>query len=268
VYLAKVVAPPGQHLQPGQVGLDHLVVPAQREDQRDIDAPPFADHRLDGRYAFGSGRDLDEEVWRGDSLVQGARSRDGGLGVSGELRRHLDRHEPVGTAAGVESASQHSECLRNVVEDEIPVRVRRRPSCRGERRELSVVGIGAFDRLSEDRWVCGHTAHTVVDEPRQCAIAQVRAGQIVQPRALTLLVVEPLQFGHLCLQVNSARTRGPPARTWAHSARVEGDVTKNAQTTIECHCAQRVAYRPAHGKVVCGVHSATAAEADEPVRNN
>jgi hypothetical protein len=91
---------------------------------------------------------------------------------------------------------QHTERLRDVVENKIPVRVQRRASDRGERRELFVVGIGTLDRPGEDRRVRGHTPYTAADKTRKCAIPQVGPGQIVQPRTLTLLVVESTQFGH------------------------------------------------------------------------
>ena len=48
-----VPAGAGQGLQTGQIGLDHLVVSGDAEDERDIDAAALTDHLADRGHALG-----------------------------------------------------------------------------------------------------------------------------------------------------------------------------------------------------------------------
>ena len=65
-----------------------------------------------------------------------------------------------------------------------------------EATELRVVVVGSLDRLLEDRRIAGEPANALLDQSRQFAAGEVAALQIVEPRALALLVVEVPETFH------------------------------------------------------------------------
>ena len=106
VHTGEVASGTGVLLEARQVGVDHGGVTLQREDQHDVDAPPFSSHGLNGRNAFGRRRDLHQHVRSVYSGVEIRGGAHGAGGVTSQLRRDFDRHEPVETAAGIEYRSQ------------------------------------------------------------------------------------------------------------------------------------------------------------------
>src|SRR4029450_7292114 len=97
----------------------------------------------------------------------------------------------------------------DVVHDQVPVGVQHRAPLGDERRELLVVGVGALDGLGEDRRVARPPPDPVGHQPAQGAVAEVHAGQVVQPGALAVAVVKLVQLGHRALLVVSS------AATWS-----------------------------------------------------
>ena len=93
-------------LETAQVGVDHLVVSLQREDQGHVDRDALGREGPDGGHALRSGGHLDQEIGaidRGDP-VPGL--FDGGIGVSCEYGRDLHGHEPVAPIGGFPDRSQ------------------------------------------------------------------------------------------------------------------------------------------------------------------
>ena len=70
-------------LETGEVGLHHLGVAIQAEDQGDVDAATLGDHRLDRRHSLRRGGDLHVEVRFVDRSVQPAR----GVRASSDVRQ-------------------------------------------------------------------------------------------------------------------------------------------------------------------------------------
>ena len=149
----------------------------------DFGVDPAHEERSDavhaGEVAAGTGVLLE------DRQVGGAH---GAGGVTSQLRRDFDRHEPVETAADIEHRSQYRKSLTQIVDHQIPIRVDYRSAASSQRRELVVVGVGPFDGLRENGRVGRDAADAVAHETGQGAIAERRASQVVKPRALTLLV--------------------------------------------------------------------------------
>ena len=75
-----------QPFEPAEVGLHHLAVPLEAEDQRDVDAATLGDHLLDRAEPFGGAGDLDHQVAAVDPLVQVAGRGLGARLVVGEVR--------------------------------------------------------------------------------------------------------------------------------------------------------------------------------------
>jgi hypothetical protein len=92
----RVAAAVDERLEAAQVGLDDLGVAGEGEDQRDVDAAALGDHRLDRGDALSGRRDLHEQVWLVDPLVQRTGSGDRSVDLPGQLGSDLHRHEAVG----------------------------------------------------------------------------------------------------------------------------------------------------------------------------
>ena len=97
---ARVAADADEALEAAQVGLDHLLVAGEREDQGHVDRAAAGGHLFDRPDAGVRGRDLDQQVRPRDRRVEHRGLVDRGLGVVGEVGVDLDRDVAV-TAAGV-----------------------------------------------------------------------------------------------------------------------------------------------------------------------
>ena len=143
----------GVRLEAVEVGVHHLAVAVEAEDQRHVGVASLGDHRADRVDALRRRRDLDHHVAPGDALVQGA---GGGLGagaVVGEAWVDLDADEAVGSAGLVVHRLEHLGGAGDVLEHHRPVVVDDRVLVEGEHTELLVVVGGSLDRLLEDRRV-------------------------------------------------------------------------------------------------------------------
>ena len=197
-------------LESGEVGLHDLLVALEREDQRDVDVAALGDHPVDGRDALGRGRDLHEQVGLGDALVEHAGRLDGGLRVTRQVGRHLDGDEAVVSAALVVHRPEYAEGVADVVDDHVPVGVLDVLVPVDERAELRVVVGATLDGLLEDRGVRRHPPDPVAHLPGQLAAREVPALEVVEPRTLPELPVQPLQLGRhrsAPFRVSSVRAR-------------------------------------------------------------
>ena len=89
----------GVLLEPGEVGVHHLLVPLEAEDECDVDVAALGDHLLDRLDAGRGGRDLHHQVAALDLLVEAARRCLGARRVVRQLGRHLDAGVAVETVA-------------------------------------------------------------------------------------------------------------------------------------------------------------------------
>lgn len=90
------LASPGTAREPAQIRRDHPVVALEREQQRDVHVDAAAGQLLDGRDPGGRRGHLDHHVVAVEPPPELERLIDRRIGVVGEVRRALERDEPVG----------------------------------------------------------------------------------------------------------------------------------------------------------------------------
>jgi hypothetical protein len=95
-----------------------LLVAADREQERDVDVHAAAGQLLDRQQPSRGARDLDHHVQPGKALPQLGRLSDRRIGVVGEVRRALERDEPVAATALIKGRAQYPSRLAHVVERE------------------------------------------------------------------------------------------------------------------------------------------------------
>src|SRR5699024_7729674 len=116
-----------------------------------------------------------------------AGSGDRGVDLPGQLGSDLDRHKAVGPGGRVVDRAEDGEGGGDVGDHQLPVGVLDRDADGGQGGELFVVVGRTLDGPGENRRVGGDAADPVADHAGQGAVAQVTAGEVVEPRALALL---------------------------------------------------------------------------------
>jgi len=145
-----------------QIGLDHLPVALQREDQGDVDRLTPRDRVLDRAETRLRCRDLHEQVRPVDPLVQAHRLVEGCLTLVRERRVDLHRDVAVLALAVVPDPAEQIAGVLNIGHCELE------EDLFGVRRsfeagaQLVVVGIALGDRLLEDRRVRRHADDRVL----------------------------------------------------------------------------------------------------------
>ncbi len=177
-----------QLLEPRQVRLDHLVVPVDREDQRDVDVVALGDLVLDrGKPLFGRG-DLDHDVGPPAPIAQVLGHRDRASRVVRERRRDLDADEAVLAFGLVVDRPEHVRGGLDVLDHHSPEHVRglglvlHQPDHR-----LVVVGRAA-DGFLEDGRVGRDSGESLVAQARELAGADQLAADVVEPERLAGLL--------------------------------------------------------------------------------
>src|SRR6185503_10270681 len=176
-------------LDAAQVGLRHLAVALEGEDQRDVARDAGGDRLLDRGQPLGRGGDLDEEVGPVDHRVEALGLLDRALRVVREPRVDLERHPPVtGVVARLvplraEDVARAADVLDGEREEDL-LRV---ALLLQDLAELVVVGVALGDRRLEDRRIGGDAVHALVDERLEVAVAHERARQEVDPDALSVV---------------------------------------------------------------------------------
>ena len=108
-------------LEAADVGLGHLRVLLDAEEQGDVDVAPLVDHLLDRGRALLGARDLDHQVGAIDALPVLARLLHRAVGVEGEVGIDLEGHEAVLAAALVVDDAQHVAGVLDVADRELLV---------------------------------------------------------------------------------------------------------------------------------------------------
>ena len=157
---------------------------------------PSLEALLDGGEALGGARDLHEEVGLVDVSPQPSRRLDRAGGVASELGGDLDGDEAITSAAAVVHRAQDGERVLDVGLHELPVRLLDGLALAHELGELLVVVGRAGDGLGEDRRVRRDAAHAALDPLLQLAAGDPAPLQVVEPRALPLLLVQVVQLAH------------------------------------------------------------------------
>ena len=186
----------GPRRQATQVGVDHLLVALDREQQGDVDVHAAARQLLDRGQPRGRAGNLDHHVRLAEPLPQVGGLGDGRLGVVGQVGCAFERDEPVAALALLVGRAQQPGGRADVVERE---REEQLPQivfpARGQLAQLAVVAVGVGDRLGEDGGIGRRAGDAVVaDQPGEPAALQQVAGQGVQPDGDASLP-EPPQVG-------------------------------------------------------------------------
>jgi hypothetical protein len=140
--------------------------------------------------------DLDHQVGPVDPLVQVPGGVDGGGGVIGDLRGHLYGDEPVASATGFVERREQVGGPGYVGDDQFPVGVFEGRAGLEKPVELLGVGVGAAHGVGEDARVRRDPPNPGVDEILEGTVLEAIPGQIVQPRALAVLGVQPMKTCH------------------------------------------------------------------------
>ena len=189
------------------VGVDDLAVALEPEQQRDVDVDALTQALPDRRQSLGGARDLHEQVRLVDLLPELAGGRDGAVGVAGELRARprptrsrRRRSMPSDNGRRMASASSMSCFTSSQYESST------RAPLLDELAELVVVVGRALDRLGEDRRVRRDAAHASLGPALQLTGGDPSSLEVVEPRALAVLVVQLLQPSHQSSSSSSARS--------------------------------------------------------------
>ena len=182
-------------LHRSDVGLHHLLVGGDAEEQRDVDVQAVEQGLLDRRHALVGGRDLDHQVRAIDKVPVHAALFKRARGVVGEPRRDLPGHVAVDAGGRVVDRAQDVAGRLHVVQRHRAIDLAGGLALVGEGLELRVIVGGAEDRLLEDRGVRGHAAQRfLAHQPRELAGVDQTPIQLVEPdaRACRCQSSEPL----------------------------------------------------------------------------
>ena len=172
----------GRLLQAGQVGVDHLPISLQREDQRDVDADPLGQGGGDRGQPGQRGRDLDKQVRPVHQPPQRPGLGDGLGGVIGDPRIDLEGDPPVQPAAGVVSLAQDVTGPADVVAGDRPGRFPEVDAAHRQVGHLAVVGLAVRQGVREDGRIGGHADHVEVsDQGREIPGGQPLPADVVEP---------------------------------------------------------------------------------------
>ena len=184
----RVAARRDEPLEPADVRLHHLLVPAQREDQRHVDVLARRDHVLDRAEAGLRRRDLHVEVRLVDPLVQALRLVVGRVAFVGDLRVDLPRDVAVIAFRSIEDGAQQCEPALHVFGGEPQEDLFEVVLLVEQRLKLLVVRVAGGERLLEDRRVGrdaddGVALHHVGELP----VLEDVPREVVEPDALAVL---------------------------------------------------------------------------------
>ncbi len=188
---AGVTQPP----QAGDVGVGHLAVDVDAEHERDVDVDPLRDRVLDRGQAGARGRDLHEHVRPPEAAPQVSGAIQGGGGVIGQVGLNLDRDEAIGAIRLVVDRAQDVGGVADVGDLDLledPPRVV--PGL--DLAPDEVVVLAAGNGLAEDGRVAGEAADPSLHPLGQRPAVDQLAVDEIDPRALVLLGVQPLQRVH------------------------------------------------------------------------
>ena len=179
--LVQIMANLGGSLQPSQVGVDHLAVALESEDQRHVHADTFTGDRGNRWQASLGGGNLDQHVRSVNDLPQVGGLRCGGVGFVGQIRIDLDGHSAVDAVGRRESGGHDVTGVAYVVVVNTLM-----ASWRSALRAASSLTLSSYmtlgKRRGEDRRVGCDSADRVVGyEISQVSRGNALTRQVVQP---------------------------------------------------------------------------------------
>ena len=155
--------------------------------------------------SFGAG-DLDVQVRCSNVTVELTGGGNGAFGVVGQSRCNLDRDVAIFAVALGVYTGEHTKCASDVGLHQTPVGIFDRVAGLDKGGQFLVVGIARADGILEDGRVRGEAAHTLSDPVGQFPRGDPVASQVVEPRALLLLIKQIMKAGH-CSRSNAWSTR-------------------------------------------------------------
>ncbi|MPM31910.1 hypothetical protein SDC9_78467 [bioreactor metagenome] len=178
----QVLACGGGLLEPGHVGVHHLLVAGDREDQRHVDADALGDRRGDRRQPGGGRRDLDQHVLAIDEGVQLLRLGDGRIGPVRQAGIDLEGDAAVEALGGGVQVGEEVAGGADVVGGGDPDHTLDVLAGGLELGDLVGIVLTSGHRAGEDRRVAGDAADRVlVDQVLQVAGGEPGPGEVVQP---------------------------------------------------------------------------------------
>jgi hypothetical protein len=199
-HLGQVAALGLQRLQALQIGLHHLLVGVDGEQERDVDVHPFADQALDGGDAGRRRGDLHHQVWPVDGFPQVQRLLHRRFGVVGEIGRAFQAHIAVAALGlGVDGLQDVGRRL-DVGDGQMLIDLRQTAVafCQEGPDRVRIVAAVA-NRLLEDRGVRRQTLQPILfDHPLQFAALDQAPLEIVEPGRLAarLELLQRVRRGH------------------------------------------------------------------------
>jgi hypothetical protein len=171
-------------LEPADVGLRHLLVLLDLEQQRDVDVQALVGHLLDRRQTLVGAGDLDHQVGPVDAPPVLARLLHRALRVERDVGIDLERDVAVVAVGLVVDRAQHVGGVLDVLDrDRLVDGAGVGPLVR-QLLDLLVVVLGAEDRLLEDRGIGGLAAQGLLaHESLEFAAARHRSPDLIQPDA-------------------------------------------------------------------------------------
>ncbi len=174
-----------QGLQARNVGLCHLLIPGQPEQQGNIDVDALADELPDGGQALFGGRHLDQHVGTVQGLPQVPGLFDGAVGVVGQVGIDLQADEAVFAVLPVKQRPEHVRGRAHVRHGEGLIDFLDGLARLGQLPDVLVVVVGPGNGLVENRRIGGNPSQAVfIDKFFQFPGLDHLPADIIQPDAL------------------------------------------------------------------------------------
>src|SRR5215472_1595442 len=158
------------------------LVPAQRENQGDVDTDAFRQAGSDSRETLPGRGNLDEQVGPVDQPPQCSRLGNRGVRIAGEPRVDLYRNPAVDAIRRVIDRPEHITGPADVGRGEGAQSLADPDATRGQVPYLWLVDVTAGDGFGEDRWISRHSDDVLMGgQVGQAAGFQPLAAQVIQP---------------------------------------------------------------------------------------
>ncbi len=172
-------------LDAAQVGLRRGQVLLGREQQGHVDRHALVDRFLDRPVAGRRARDLDEQVAASGLRVDAPGGLDAAGGIVSQQRRDLHGHPAVDPAGGFVHGREQVRGAAQVLQRQLQEQRLAGGAGAVLLADAGVVGVGAPDRLVEDRRIRGQSCQPVLGDPAfEGPVVQHLPGDVVQPQAL------------------------------------------------------------------------------------
>ena len=167
-----------------KIGVNHLAVALNAEDERDINADAFGKDPGDGWQTLTGGRNLNHEVLTVNRRPQLQRLSNSSFGIAGEKRRNLERNAAIDTAGGIVKRTKQVACALHITDHDAKDRCFGSDTLALHRLNIGSIGIASCNRAGEDGGIAGHADHVVVgNEVSKRPGGETIFGEVIEPDA-------------------------------------------------------------------------------------